>query len=200
VTQTRLKGSERRACFLDAAAEIVIEHGVSAVTMDGVAARTGVNKSLGYRYFADRDALLVALFERETQVYVERLAAELPANASFEQWVRGALKQWFRKVDERGELFMRLTSDHGPLAARAKAIQQTNADGWSMGLQKAYGLPPTQARQYAWFMVTGLVGVLAARTGEGDEDLIDAITLAVMAGAGALKARYVTRKPETDAS
>ncbi|WP_269714792.1 TetR/AcrR family transcriptional regulator [Caulobacter sp. NIBR2454] len=194
MTQTRLKGPERRERFLDAAAQIVIEQGVWAVTMDGVAARTGVNKSLGYRYFADRDALLEALFERETQVYVERLAADLPAKPNFEAWVRGALKQWFRKVDERGELFMRLTSDHGPLAERAKAIRQADAAGWSAGLQRAYRLPEPQARQYAWFMVAGLAGVLASRTGEGDEELIDTITLAVLAGAEALKAKYAPPK------
>jgi AcrR family transcriptional regulator len=129
--QTRLRGPERRARFLDAAAEIVIEHGVFAVTMDGVAQRTGVAKSLGYRYFADRDALLVALLDRENKINFDRLADELPPNASFEDWVRGACKLSFRRGDERGELFTRLISDNGPLAERAKAGQRLSARGWA---------------------------------------------------------------------
>ena len=189
MTQTRLKGAERRERFLDAAAQIVIEQGVAAVTMDGVAHLTGVTKALGYRYFADRDDLLTALFDRETQIYVERLATEVGPDSSFEDWVRGSLKYWFRRADERGELFMRLVSDSGPLAARAKANQKTNADGWAIGLQKAFGLPERQAQQYAWFMVAGTAGALAARDGD-DEALIDAITLAVVAGANALAAQY----------
>ena len=192
MTQTRLKGPERRERFLDAAAEIVIEQGVSAVTMDGVALRTGVNKSLGYRYFTDRDDLLCALFDRENQVYVERMAAEVPPNASFEAWVRGALRHWFHKVDERGELFMRLVNDNGPLAARSKAIQKLNADSWASGLEKAYGLPRRQAEHFAWFMVAGTAGAIASRNGQDDDAIIDTITLAVMAGASALRRQYVT--------
>jgi AcrR family transcriptional regulator len=164
MTQTRLKGAERRERFLDAAAQIVIEQGVAAVTMDGVAHLTGVTKALGYRYFTDRDDLLTALFDRETQIYVERLATEVGPSSSFEDWVRGALKYWCRRADERGELFMRLVRDCGPLAERArKANRKADADGWALGLQKAFGLPARQAKQYAWFMVAGTAGALDAR-------------------------------------
>ncbi|MET0339112.1 MAG: TetR/AcrR family transcriptional regulator [Caulobacter sp.] len=193
MTQTRLKGPERRERFLDAAAQIVLEQGVWAVTMDGVAAKTGVNKSLGYRYFTDKDALLEALFDRESRVYAGRYAADLPPNPSFEDYVRSALRLWFRRIDERGELFLRLTSESGPLAERAKAMRQADVDGWTQGLQLAYKLPPTQARQLAWYMVAGVSGVLASRTGQGDDELIETITLAVTASAKALRARYVPK-------
>ncbi len=192
MTQRRLKGAERRERFLDAAAQIVIEQGVAAVTMDGVAQLTGVTKALGYRYFTDRDDLLTALFDRENQIYVERLATVVGPQSSFEDWVRAALRHWFRRADERGELFKRLVGDSGPLAARAKARQTANADGWALGLQKAFGIPEQQARQYAWFMVAGTAGALDARDGNDDE-LIEAITLAVIAGAKALAETYGKR-------
>jgi hypothetical protein len=104
------------------------------------------------------------------------------------------LKYWFRRADERGELFMRLVRDSGPLAARAKADQKANAEGWALGLQKAFDLPARQARQYAWFMVAGTAGALDARDGD-DEALIDAITLAVVAGAKALAKQYAEPRP-----
>ena len=186
--QKRLKGSERRDVFLDAAAAIVLEQGVASVTMEGVAQRCGVNKSLPYRYFADRDAVLAALFDREQGSYAARWSQELPQDATFDAAVRAALRHWCVRSDEGGELFLRLVTDSGRLRERAREMQEANAKGWATGLKRAYGLPDDVALQYAWFMVTGVTGFLAARNGD-DEALIDTITVAVVAGAKALKAR-----------
>lgn len=191
VVRTRLKGSERRDVFLDAAAAIVLDQGVAAVTMEGVAQRCGVNKSLPYRYFADRDAVLGALFDREQASYAARWAAELPVDATFEAAVRAALRHWCARTDEGGELYFRLVTDSGRLRERARDMQRANAEGWATGLRRTYGLPADVALQYAWFMVTGVTGFLAARTGD-DEALIETIATAVVAGAEALKARHAT--------
>lgn len=186
--QRRLKATERRDAFLDAAAAIVLEQGVGAVTMEGVAQRCGVNKSLPYRYFADRDAVLAALFDREQGLYAARWADELPRDASFETAVRAALRHWCVRADESGELFLRLVTDNGRLRDRARQAQEANARGWAEGLERAYGLPAGEALQCAWFMVTGVTGFLAARNGD-DDALIETITVAVVAGAEALQAR-----------
>lgn len=189
VVQKRLKGTERRDAFLDAAATIVLDQGVGAVTMEGVALRTGVNKALPYRYFADRDGLLGALFDREQASYAARWTQELPLDATFDAAVRAALRHWCARSDESGELFLRLVTDSGRLRERARETQEANAKGWAAGLTRAYGLPDDVALQYAWFMVTGVTGFLAARNGD-DEALIETITVAVVAGAKALKARH----------
>lgn len=191
--QTRLKGAERRERFLDAAAEIVIEHGVAAVTMDGVAARSGVNRALGYRYFACRDELLTALFDREVARHEGRVEHEISRDASFEDWVRYGLRHWFRRMDESGELFMRLTSDNGPLAAKAAARRREDVAGWAKALQRVYGIPERPAEHLASFLVAGVAGALAARNGKDDDEVIETITLSVMAAAEALKARAVAR-------
>jgi len=188
VVQKRLKASERRDVFLDSAAAIVLEQGVAAVTMEGVAQRCGVNKSLPYRYFADRDAVLAALFDREQASYAARWTSELPPDATFDAAVRAALRHWCARADESGELFLRLVTDSGRLRERAREMQESNAKAWAAGLQRAYGLPAGEALQYAWFMVTGVTGFLAARNGD-DEALIETITAAVVGGAEALKAR-----------
>jgi AcrR family transcriptional regulator len=189
LAQKRLKGPERRERLLDAAADIVIKQGVAAVTMEGVAQMTGVNKSIPYRYFTDRDDLLATLFDREHAIYAERWAELMPADAPFEQRVRGALQIWFLRADERGELFMRLISDSGRLAEKAKAVQTTNAEAWTASLQRHFELPPHIAKQYAWFMVAGTGGALAARNGD-DSTLIETLTVAVAAGAEALRRRF----------
>lgn len=189
VVQKRVTGPERRDLFLDAAAAIVLENGVAAVTMEGVAQRCGVNKSLPYRYFADRDAVLAALFDREQAGYAARWANALPPDPTFETAVRTALRHWCARSDEAGELFLRLSTDSGRLRERARQMQEANARGWAAGLQRTYGLPGDVARQYAWYMVTGVTGFLAARNGD-DDALIETITVAVVAGAEALQARY----------
>lgn len=190
--QKRLKGPERRDAFLDAAAAIVLEQGVAAVTMEGVAQHCGVNKSLPYRYFTDRDAVLAALFDREQASYAARWTQELPPDATFEAAVRAALRHWCARSDEGGELFLRLVTDSGRLRARAREMQEANAKSWAAGLTRAYGLPDDVALQYAWFMVTGVTGFLAARNGD-DEALIDTITVAVLAGAEALRPRKASK-------
>lgn len=190
VKQTRLKGAERRTRFLDAAAEIVVEDGVSAVTMDGVAARCGVAKSLGYRYFKDRDDLLGALFDREMQAYVDHARENMKPDARLEDWIRGGCRQWFRLADEQGQLFTRLAGDNGPLASRARAAQRATAQGWAAGLQAAYRLPQRQAEHMAWFIVSGAAGILSARNGEDDEALIETLVVSVVAACEALRAKY----------
>lgn len=187
--QRRLKGPERRDRFLDAAAEIVIELGVSAVTMDGVAARSGVNKALGYRYFADRDDLLTALFDREVERHVSRVEHEIAPDASFEDWLRYGLRHWFRRIDESGELFVRLTSDNGPLAARSAARRAADVASWALALRRVFGLETRPSEHLASFLVAGTAGAIAVRNGQDDDDVIETITVSVLAAAEALKAR-----------
>ena len=81
----RLSAAQRREQFLDVAAQLVVEQGADAVTMEAVAARAGVSKALSYRYFDNAGALLVALFERE----VIDLDRKIMASGRARRLVRG---------------------------------------------------------------------------------------------------------------
>lgn len=74
--------AERRAALDSAAREIWQEQGWAAVTMRGVCARAGLTDRYFYETFADRDALLVALWDRvrdETlAMLTDVLSDELP--------------------------------------------------------------------------------------------------------------------------
>lgn len=48
---------------IDAATELLVEGGPSALTMDAVVARSGVAKSTLYRHWETRDALVAAVFD-----------------------------------------------------------------------------------------------------------------------------------------
>jgi TetR/AcrR family transcriptional regulator, transcriptional repressor for nem operon len=61
------KGRATRDRVLDAATELVFEHGVAGTTLDGVRAAANVSKGQLYHYFADKDDLLHAVIERTVQ-------------------------------------------------------------------------------------------------------------------------------------
>jgi AcrR family transcriptional regulator len=62
-----------RAALLEAAGRLLVEEGYGAVTSRRVAARAGVNPALVNYYFGSMDDLLVTLFRRGADAYLERL-------------------------------------------------------------------------------------------------------------------------------
>jgi AcrR family transcriptional regulator len=105
VKRKRLTGPQRRATFLDAAATIIAARGAEALTMEGVAAELGVNKALGYRYFTNRDDLLVALYDRESDRFDQRIIDAIDPGASFEDKLRAIVTVYLEAVAE-GSVFM----------------------------------------------------------------------------------------------
>lgn len=187
--QTRIKGPARRERLLDAAAQIVLKHGVAAVTMEAVALLNGVNRAMAYRYFADRDDLLSELLDREYQRQTEHVTANIDADADLEGALRYALRHWFG----HGELFRRLATDTGPLAARAAAIRREDALLWAEGMRKAFSLPPQAALRLTAFVVGGSYGVFEAHSREDDDRIIEDIVRSVMAAGRALQREYAAR-------
>lgn len=62
---------DRMQEILDAAAHVVDEQGLAALTMDEVARRTSLSKGGVYRYVANRDALALALFEASLEAEID---------------------------------------------------------------------------------------------------------------------------------
>lgn len=72
-----------RTAVMEAATELLLEGGPSAITMDGVVARSGVAKSTLYRHWPTRDALVIDVFGH--------IAPDLPEpdpNLTFEEGLR----------------------------------------------------------------------------------------------------------------
>ncbi|MDJ0418902.1 TetR/AcrR family transcriptional regulator [Rhodococcus opacus] len=69
--------SHRRAvreATMDAAAAVVAESGLAAVTMSKIAERTGIGRATLYKYFPDVDAILTAWHERQIAGHLHHLA------------------------------------------------------------------------------------------------------------------------------
>jgi AcrR family transcriptional regulator len=104
----RLKRADREASLLDAAAKIVADEGVDGLTMEGLAARAGINKALPYRFFANRDAVLLALWERETQAFDAEIEAALAGAETLEDKLGAILGVWLDLLEAGGGALGRL--------------------------------------------------------------------------------------------
>jgi AcrR family transcriptional regulator len=65
----RADATRNRLAILAAAAELVAEHGVDAVTMDAIASVAGVGKGTLFRRFSDRSGVLRALMDERERAF-----------------------------------------------------------------------------------------------------------------------------------
>ena len=83
------KGRATRDRVLDAATELVFEHGVARTTLDDVRAAAKVSKGQLYHYFADKDDLVHAVIDRT----VEQVLGAQPRLTNLSSWA--AIAAWF---------------------------------------------------------------------------------------------------------
>jgi AcrR family transcriptional regulator len=169
--RTRMTRADRREHFLDVAAELVLEKGVEAVTMEGVAAAAGVSKGLGYAYFDNAGELLVALMQRELSEYEERGAAAMASATDFEGRLRGAVRAWFDMVAERGQLLGTLLQASQVQQALQPHRQENNRrleEFFGRMAERELGIPRKRAVAAAAILMAGLNGVLERWVTYGD--------------------------------
>ena len=159
----RLSREERREHFLDVAAQLIIDKGVDAVTMESVAAAAGVSKGLGYAYFDDRGDLLMAVLNRETRSMERRIGQAVAEADTFEDKMRAGTKAWFDTVSERGTLFSTLQSTSQIRGKRDKD-RRAGVRRWESFYadlaEEELGVPRRQAEMAAAILIAGLSGVV----------------------------------------
>lgn len=85
------KGRATYEALLAAGDRLLGEQGPASLTSTAVAAEAGVATGTFYTYFADKDALLAALFARRLDELAAVVDAELSAEALLDRGLRGAL-------------------------------------------------------------------------------------------------------------
>ena len=63
-----------RDATLDTTAALVVEHGLTSVTMSQIAEETGIGRATLYKYFPDVQAILLAWHERQVTGHLQQLA------------------------------------------------------------------------------------------------------------------------------
>ena len=186
--KTRLTGEARRTAFLNAAAEMVLEKGPAAVTMDGVAARTGVAKRLGYRYFDNREELLKCLIKREMEEAGRRARAIMSSDPDLHETILVNVTVWLQMVEEHGPLLNRLLFGHDAASAISTDVLEASTKNWTTVLCSFLDLSDTTAEIMARLYLAALRGAVEAleRKVAPLEDIATVYTKIALAGADAV--------------
>ncbi len=83
------RGAATRKRIIEAAADLVFLHGAARTSLDDVRAATGTSKSQLYHYFRDKDDLIRAVIDRQTERVLESQRADLQTLDSF-----AGLRRW----------------------------------------------------------------------------------------------------------
>jgi AcrR family transcriptional regulator len=130
--------TDRREDLLSAAARRFVAEGIRATTMEDIARDAGAGKATLYRYFANKDAVIDALLERESERFARgvELAARGADHADAVARLEAAFVAGVRffvehpllirdRDEEPAVLLPRITADGGPLVRRALALFAT---------------------------------------------------------------------------
>ncbi len=93
------RGAATRARIVEAAADLIYVHGVEGTSLDDVMAASGVSKSQLYHYFADKDALVLAVIALQAE---RVLAAQQPHLGALDSL--RALRAWGQGIIRLNEL------------------------------------------------------------------------------------------------
>lgn len=166
----------RRDLILDAAAELVVAEGVSAVSMERVGRMASVSKALVYSYFNNRHELLTALLVREYPAFQRTSAVVESEMRDFETVVRETTRAYLQHIAEKGVLIQRLMNEPG--VAKAVANEQLHGREvtsryFGQQMAKAFPIDEDEAAMVSDILMglTGAAGNLLFRTG-GDLDSI----------------------------
>lgn len=146
--RTRKAPEARKAEILDTAARIVLDEGISAVSMERLGREGGISKALVYNYFPSRDHLLAALLEREQAELRERGLGGAQQAGDFPDLIRRTTRPYLEQVRSRGALIAALLAD--PSVSRLmedenRIARERTRRYFIRQAMKAYGLPEARA-------------------------------------------------------
>ena len=99
----QVRSRDRVARILEVTSQLVVESGVESLTTRAIAATAGIPVASLYQYFADKEAILVALVERDVAEMDDQVARDLRAlrmlsvRAIVETTMRAFVKVYHRR-------------------------------------------------------------------------------------------------------
>jgi AcrR family transcriptional regulator len=148
----------RRPMLLDAAMQIYLRDGVDAITMEALAAEAHVTKPVVYACFPNRDAVLAALMDLQSETVARHMADALAAahgSPTVEQALRVGFATLLRRVQAEPDAYRAsVLLEHGATAAlmhrmREVGVQLIDAIGDEMRRRlEERGTPTTPEAAY----------------------------------------------------
>ncbi|MCJ8207571.1 TetR/AcrR family transcriptional regulator [Pseudomonas sp. RGM2987] len=130
-----ITGNETRDIILDVAEKLIYRSGIAATGMDLLVKTAGVSRKSVYRYFANKDELIVAALMRRDQRWMHWFSTEVdkaptPRARLFNLFT--VLKGWFESEGFRGCAFINTSGETGdpqdPVRQLAKLHKQKLLD------------------------------------------------------------------------
>ena len=158
--------NETRDIILDVTEKLIYRHGIAATGMDLLVKTAGVSRKSIYRYFANKDELVVAALQRRDERWMQWLRSEVERSDDSGQRLLelfSALKRWFGSADFRGCAFINTSGETGnaqdPVRLLAKAHKQKLFE-YALELCQAHGTPdPERQAVQLLILIDGAITV-----------------------------------------
>ncbi len=177
----RMRGDDRRRQLLDDAAQILIERGAAAMTMERLAAEAGVSKALPYKHFENSEAVLAELYRRETVALGRAVWVALRDAGPDEDLIRVGIRAYFDEVSKRGPVLAALSRPGSTIASVADPGQAGVIFEVEV-INRFHGLDRDRAKEIAGMIQGAVVGAtgtwLAGHSTRADleDDLVAMMT------------------------
>jgi len=163
---SRSKSAETRERILTAAIELFQTRGFAETTMREIAAAAGVALGGAYYYFASKEAMVMAFYERSAEVVHERVAGVLAGPARLEERVRAVLDARFEYFAPHrrflGALFRHAADPRDPLSPfseETRAIREESVAEFAVALEGTR-LPRDLAPHLPWLLWLYQMGLI----------------------------------------
>jgi AcrR family transcriptional regulator len=118
------RGEQTRALILDTALRLFEEQGYERTTMRAVAAEAGVSVGTAYYYFASKEQLIQAFYDRNAERYVAAARRALAGERDFATRLSGVLRAWVELNEGyhefAGSFFKNAADPRSPLSPFSK--------------------------------------------------------------------------------
>lgn len=161
---SRLPRADRRDVLLDAAAAFVAAGDVESISMESVAERAGVSRPLVYKHFANRGALLAAVYRRETTLLHEELAAAVATADTLEAKFRALIRGALQAEADRGAALSALRAAgarNDELRAVQRSRDRTTVRYFTREAVRHYGADAARVRPAVSVLLRSIESVLA---------------------------------------
>ena len=172
-----ITGNETRDIILDVAEKLIYKSGIAATGMDLLVKTAGVSRKSIYRYFANKDDLVVAALKRRDERWMQWFSSEVdkaPTPLARLLNLFPVLKGWFESEGFRGCAFINTSGETGdprdPVRQVAKMHKQKLLD-YVTGLCIEQGTErPEQLARQLLILIDGAITLALVM---GDHDAAD---------------------------
>ena len=184
--------------ILDEAAKLIVNEGISGLTLEKIAREADVSKSLIYNYFDSVTELLKELYERELKGLRQRQYEASLEAVSFEHLVRLITHEYLKYIEKRGFIIERLQVEPSVSNGRDPTYYDRRASVEYMSeiVSKTFDMPldVAAAATEVSYGIPASAGELLLR-GQMNRDELEDLTVSMILGA-VFKARndYIARR------